>query len=329
MPSPMSESRPSVLVTAVGALIGQGIVRSLRSSGNSVHVVGIDRVVNHYGAGIVDVFRTKPCRETDPGYLEWLHHLIESERVDLVLPGIEEDLFFFHDHAGAMRDWPVRVVMNSNEAIEAGRDKWRMHQSLVASGIEAIPTVLAPDLKVCAVQLGGAPYLVKARRGSGSRGQSIILGEDEWKERKAGYDDGFIVQRVVGEDHEEYTVGLFGLGDGDETEIFVLKRRLWNGGTWQAEVVPADRRLTETCASLNRILRPLGPTNYQFRRTDDAWYLLEVNPRFSASTAIRAGFGFNEAKMCLDYFLWGKKPQHGPLRGGICQRYIAEYFIHE
>lgn len=325
----MSKSGHSVMVTAVGSLIGQGIVRSLRSSGESIHVVGIDRAFNHYGAGIVDVFRAKPCREEDPGYLEWLRHLIESEQVDLVLPGIEEDLFFFHDQVEVMRGWPTRLVLNSTEAIEAGRDKWRMHQNLLAGGVEAIPTVLAPDLVDCASQLGDGPYLVKARRGSGSRGQAIIDSEEEWAKKKADYDDGFIVQRVVGKDHEEYTVGLFGLGDGDETEIFVLKRRLWNGGTWQAEVVPADRRLTEICASLNRILKPLGPTNYQFRRTGDAWYLLEVNPRFSASTAIRAGFGFNEANMCLNYFLKGTNPQSGPLRGGICQRYVAEHFIYE
>ncbi len=317
------------MVTAVGALIGQGIVRSLRSSCESMHIVGIDRAVNHYGAGIVDVFRTKPCREDDPGYLEWLRDLIEDEQVDLVLPGIEDDVFFFHDTVELMRDWPVKIVMNSIEAIESGRDKWRMHQNLLKSGIKAIPTVLAPDLEDCMTQLGQAPYLVKARRGSGSRGQSIIRSEEEWHEKKSCYDEGYLVQRVVGEDHEEYTVGLFGLGDGLETEIFVLKRKLWKGGTWEAEVVSADRDLIDICASLNRVLRPVGPTNYQFRRTDEAWYLLEVNPRLSASTAIRAGFGFNEAKMCLDFFLGGRNPGPNPVRGGICQRYVAEYFIYE
>jgi carbamoyl-phosphate synthase large subunit len=322
----MSTATPSILVTAVGALIGQGIVRSLLAQGQCPRIIGLDRSSNRYGASIVNAYHCKPCKETEDGYLPWLADLIERENISLILPGIEEDVFFFHDHREAMRSWPAKVVLNSPEAIVAGRDKWLLHEQMLACGLPAIPTVPLMEWQDFEASLGPPPYIVKARRGSGSRGQMILPSEEEWKRHQHEFGAQHMVQRVVGSDDEEYTVATFGLGGGAATGFFVMKRRLWNGGTWLAEVVEGDSELEELCASLNRLLKPEGPTNYQFRREKDTWYLLEINPRLSASTAIRAGFGFNEAQMCIDYYVRQQVPATGPLRRGFCQRYVTEHF---
>lgn len=322
----MIASTHTLMVTAVGALVGQGIVRSLRLGPEPHRIIGLDLRVNIYGASLVDHCYQKPCKEDSASYLPWLREVIARERIELILPGIEEDVFFFHDHRAAMQDWPVKVVLNSAQATQAGRDKWLLHEKLTAHGLPSIPTMLMAEWRDFEAQLGAPPYLVKARRGSGSRGQMIFRSEEDWQRHRHQFGDAHMVQRVVGSDDDEYTVGMFGLGDGTATAFLVLQRKLWSGGTWTAEVVDGDAALKELCASLNRMLQPLGPTNYQFRREGGTWYLLEINPRLSASASIRAGFGFNEALMCVDYHLRQRTPVAGPLRRGRCQRYIADHF---
>lgn len=323
----MTAPVPTVMVTAIGALIGQGVARSLRrDDSRPVRIIGIDRSPNRYGASIVDEYHCKPCRENDAGYLPWLAGLVERENIQLILPGIEEDVFFLHDHREAMRDWKVRVVLNSDSAIAAGRDKVFLHEKMVANGLPVIPTMKVSDWGCYEAELGPPPYIVKARRASGSRGQMILHSEDEWRCNRHQFDERHMVQRLVGTDDEEYTVATFGHGDGNASGFFVMRRRLWSGGTWQAEVVEGDADLERICVSLNKLLKPEGPTNYQFRRDGTTWYFLEINPRLSASTAIRAGFGFNEARMCVDYYLHQRKPDQTGFLRGFCQRYVAEHF---
>ncbi len=323
----MMQSRPAVMVTAIGALIGQGILRSLRLAGTEYRLIGLDRITNAYGASLCDVCYQKPCVETDPAYLPWLREVIEREHVKLILPGIEEDVFFFHDHRQQMAGWPLQIALNNDETIAAGRDKWLLHERLLQHGLPAIPSVAVSNWAEMQARLGTPPFIAKARRGSGSRGQRIFRSEDDWQQHGNHFNADFMVQKVVGSDEEEYTVGLFGYGDGSSSDLFVFKRRLWNGGTWQAEVVEADTVLTSFCDALTRIFKPIGPTNYQFRKDGAQWLLLEINPRISASTAIRAGFGFNEALLCIEFYLHDKaRPNPTKVRHGRSQRYVTEYF---
>ena len=313
----------TILVTAIGALIGQGILRSL---GQPHRLVGLDRAADRYGASLCAACYRKPGAESDPAYLPWLREMVARERVEIIIPGIEEDVFFFHDHRAAMSDWPAQVVLNSPAAIEAGRDKWLLHEELLRHQLPAIPTTMPTDLDGLCDALQ-PPFIAKTRRGSGSRGQRILHDESEWHRHRHLLGEDFIMQKLVGSDDGEYTVGLFGYGDGTSSDLFTLQRRLWNGGTWQAEVVAADGALKSFCADLTRIFRPVGPTNYQFRKVDAQWFLLEINPRISAATAIRAGFGFNEAQLCVDFYLAGNpRPKPTMLRRGRCQRYITEHF---
>ena len=57
--------------------------------------------------------------------------------------------------------------------------------------------------------------------------------------------------------------------------------------------------------------------------------LLEINPRVSSATSIRAAFGYNELKLSLEYFLYGKNPQQPVLRKGRAVRYAEDYICYE
>jgi len=317
----------TVLVTGVGAIMGQGIIASLRLADPAIRIIGLDRSADAVGQHACDAFVVKPAlAESSPDYAEFLRQLIERERIDLVLPGIEQDVFYFDSQRALIAQWPVTVVLNTPELIALGRDKWRLHEALLGHGLPAIPSCLPSTWADCQTQLGAPPYWAKPRQGSGGRGQGRIEDEQDLAYFQRKQAPNLLLQRLVGTDAEEYTVAVFGFADGSATAPAILRRRLGAGGaTWSAETVVSDPPIEAFCQRLVQAFKPLGPTNFQFRKEGDQVWLLEINPRISASTSLRAALGCNEAGMCVEYFHVQRRPQFAGLRAGRCSRYIADH----
>ena len=288
--SGVSSVRPRcVVVTGVGAIIGQGIVRSLRRSEPAVRIVGIDRNAESMGPHLCDTFYAKPaCEESSDAYVTFWTELLAREAIDLVLPGLEVDVFFLDAHREALS--ATTLGLNRSELIALARDKWSMGLELPVVGLQAIPSIISDDWARCVEALGSPPFLLKPREGNGSRGMARIGDEADLRywTRKSG--DNYLIQRIVGDASEEYTVGAFGLGDGDSLPPIVFRRLLSGAGNTQYAEVVRHEAIEAAVHQLSRYFRPLGPTNYQFRVDDGVPYLLEINPRLSSSTSLRAGF---------------------------------------
>ncbi len=315
----------NIVVTGVGAVIGLGIVDSLRLCPEDVRIIGVDRNPQAFGKRRCDTFITKPADESGEAYLAFWHDLIAKNAVDLVIPGIEPDVFFFDANRPAFADSRARIVLNSASLVALGRDKWSLFETLHDAGVDAIPSRIAGSWNECIAELGPPPLMMKPRSGSGGRG--IVMLEDEtdfgyWR-TKAG--SNFMVQRVVGSDDQEFTVAVFGFGNGSGTPPAILRRTLGPvGATWWAETVSSCPPIAAATAELNQLLQPEGPTNYQFRLDNETALLLEVNPRISASSSLRAKLGVNEAWMCIEYYLRGRAPGAAELRPGCGWRFIAD-----
>jgi carbamoyl-phosphate synthase large subunit len=317
-----------VLVTGVGAIIGQGIIKSLRKSDKNIRIIGLDKNNQALGQYACDVFYTKPeGDETEPAYLSFWKSLLEKEKIDLVLPGLEVDVFFLNEHRQKLGGKGAVLGLNRSELIDLTRDKWQFGHELKKSGLEPIPTILTDSWSECVQKLGNPPFLLKPRQGNGSRGIIRLADMDDfeyWK-KKSGAD--FMVQKIVGNDEEEFTVGAFGLGHGESLPPIIFRRKLSSAGNTQFAEVVEDSIIAEATNLLGRYFQPIGPTNYQFRKDHKKAYLLEINPRFSSSTSLRTGFGYNEADIAIDYFLYGKKPSVPVISRGQGWRYYEDFFI--
>lgn len=319
-------SLPCVLVTGVGAIIGQGIVKSLRMTGRPVRIIGLDRNTLAYGGKMCDAFYVKPLDEIDSAYPDFLIELVNSEGVDLIIPGIEQDVYYFDCHRDLFEGSGVILTLNQHDLIETARDKWLTTEALRKCGINAIPTTISDDWHECLEAVGPPPFLMKPRHGSGSRGIVLIDEKRDFDYWRTKVGSEFMVQRIVGSKDEEYTVAVFGFGDGFGCRPIVFRRSLSaDGATQSAQVVQEDERIIKAVTHLNQVFLPLGPTNYQFRIEKDDVYLLEVNPRISSSTSLRAAFGYNEALMCLEYFLQGVRVEPPPIKVGRAVRFVDDY----
>ncbi|VFR55877.1 ATP-grasp enzyme-like protein [plant metagenome] len=323
---------PAIAVTGVGAIIGQGIVKSLRADPRDTRVIGIDLSDQSPAPRWVDAFEKKPAgvSEDDPAYLDFWTRIVRAHGIALILPGLEIDVAFLDAHRAHFADLGVRLALNTPELIAQTTDKWDFGGLLADIGYTGIPSLLPPECWAQALeQLGPAPLLMKPRRGNGSRGIVTLHDETDYAYWRAKTRAPCLLQRIVGTADSEYTVGVFGLGDGRYLGPLIFQRRLSAAGnTLMARVVPAHPVLEAAVATLCRHFPPLGPTNLQFRLEGGHAYLLEINPRFSSSNSLRTAFGFNEAAMAVDFYLEGTLPQAPVLREGIAWRYTEDFIHH-
>ncbi|WP_298222811.1 ATP-grasp domain-containing protein [Flavobacterium sp.] len=318
----------NILVSGASGIIGYGILRSLRLSGIPYKFIGTTIYSDSAAEGFCDIFE-QAVPTNDPNYIDWLLKTIEKHQIDLIIPGIEADMYAWSEHKDTLEKSGVKVLLNAQELIDACHDKWVFYQKLKESDLPfAIDTTLESDFKVLKTQFG-LPFLLKPRIGHGSKGIVRVNSEEEFEKHQQYIGSQLMAQPIVGNDDEEYTTSAFCDGQGGFYAYMTLKRKLSKDGfTEKAEVINLEN-IEETLKALCSIFKPIGPTNFQFRKDDDGLKLLEINPRISSSTSIRAKFGYNESQMAVDYFVENKTIGQPKIKNGKAIRYIEDLIIYE
>ena len=121
---------------------------------------------------------------------------------------------------------------------------------------------------------------------------------------------------------------LFRSNGGYHASMTLRRKLSKDGFTDKAEVVQGEQ-FSAALDGLCRRYLPIGPTNFQFRTCADGVKLLEINPRISSSTSIRAAFGYNESAMAVDFYLSGKLPAPPAIRRGHAVRYVEEHIFYD
>ena len=313
----------TILVSGASGVVGYGIARALQMGEAYLKVVGTTTREDSAASLFCDVVEKAP-HTNDPHYYDWLLEIVEKHAVDLLIPGIEIDMLSWSANR-LLLNASVKCVLNTEQLISLCSDKWTFYQDLSGRADPiAIPTYDHGDFNELADKCG-LPFLLKPRRGYGSRGIVRVESESVFEVHREQMQVQLIAQPIVGSDEAEYSVSCFADGRGSAANTFSLRRKLGVGGfTEWAEVVdnsPFDDAVRRLCS----FYKPVGPTNFQFRVHDGDVKLLEINPRISSASSIRAAFGYNEAVMALEYFLNNRIPPVPQTGSGQAVRYVEDY----
>jgi carbamoyl-phosphate synthase large subunit len=316
--------RKTIFVSGASGIVGYGILKSLRNSSESYRLIGTTIHEFSIAPAFCDVFE-KAIPTNHPEYMDWLCNIVEKYSVDMIIPGIEADLYKWTYERQRLQSAGTYPLLNNPDLIELCFDKWNFYQRLVVSnrGI-SIPTVIEGDFYTFPT-----PFLFKPTRGYGSKGIVRINNETEFQLHNDKLGAGYIMQPVIGKEEEEYTVSAFFDKESNLIDYFPLRRKLSaEGFTAEAHVVKLD--VADVLLSLAKEFKPIGPTNFQFRKHEGGLKLLEINPRISSATSIRACFGYNESVMSVRYFLEGILPtpvEKDSLLNKYAVRYMEDYLF--
>lgn len=318
----------TILVSGASGVVGYGALRSLRQTPSRYKLIGSTIYDDSIAPAFCDIFEQAPL-SSDEGYIDWLRKVIEKHAIDMIIPGIEDDMFVWNNHREELTKSGTLPLLNNPELITLCSDKWDFYTKLKTQGMEVlIDSRLEGTFDELSASLG-LPFLLKPRRGYASKGIVIIDSEELFEQHRHALGTKLMAQPIVGNKDAEYTVSAFFDKASNLCCYMSLRRKLSaQGFTDRAEVAtpPGTKAIIR---KLGDLLKPIGPTNFQFRLHQGHLKLLEVNPRISSATSIRSAFGYNENVMAADYFLKGIVPTQPAIRYGYAVRYIEDYIFYD
>ena len=317
-----------ILVSGASGIVGYGILRSLAQVEESCFLVGTSIYDDSVAPAFCDHFELAPPTQ-DPKYLEWLLSTIRRNRIDMLIPGIDVDMHFWLNHISEIEATGALPLLNTPNLIMLCADKWEFYQRIRQEEIRClIESSLKKDFNALSERFD-LPFLLKPRRGFGSKGIVRVASKEEFDDHKSRVGEFLMAQPIVGGDDEEYTTSAFCDGEGGYFACMTMRRKLSTEGYTEKAEVSSNEQFLPAIKKLCQILNPLGPTNFQFRLCDDGPKLLEINPRISSSTSIRTAFGYNESEMALNFFLHRKTPVQPDIRQGRAVRFNDDKIFYE
>ena len=159
----------TILISGASGIVGYGILRSLKKANKSLRLIGSSIYTDSVAPAFCDIFEIAPATN-DPSYLEWLTNIITKHNVDLIIPGIEVDMFSWTENIQQINRSGAQAMLNNPELVKICKDKWLFYEKLKSVGLNCvIESSLSNDFDNLSKKFG-TPFLLKPRQGFGSKG---------------------------------------------------------------------------------------------------------------------------------------------------------------
>ena len=333
-------SRVTIMVAGIGgASLGSEILKSLDLA-EKYRVFGCDISKTAYGLYEEGFEKTYLIDGQD--YVKSVIAACRDAGATLLIPGGEAPMVLLSAQVQALNNAGIRLVCNNPNVIAICSDKAKNFKVLTSLGI-TIPRTTTIEGKD-SIESVGLPCVVKPATGTG--GSALVFFATDVAEaliyadyirRMGGIP---IAQEYLSEEEGEFTVGVLSLPNGSVAGSIALRRALdaklsvimrSRGGVissgYSQGYIDDFPDIRDQCEMLARAIGSTGPLNIQGRLRGSMFIPFEINPRFSASTYLRALAGFNEVDIYLQALLTGKTPSVSSIRKGWYLRSLTEKFV--
>lgn len=285
----------NILVTAIGSFSADCVIASLKKSGH--RVIGCDIYPSEWHPVSKDCYKVYqvPFAIDENRYIEALLQICRTERIDMLFPltDLEIDVLNRHRESFAMDN--VLLCIQSAECLSIARNKYAQTKFFRGSIINIPDTILATENLA---QLA-YPVVAKPYDGRSSEGLYRLMSSDDIlliRNREK-----YIIQELL--QGSIFTVDY--VRDSFGNDFSVPREELLrtkNGAGTTVCITPSDA-LSELASFIGSSLGVIGCINMEFIDSNGKYYLIDINPRFSAGVAFSYCAGYDMVKNHLNCFL--------------------------
>lgn len=327
----------NVLVTGVGGIIGQGIIKCLRMANRSrnsqvkYHIIGVDSSSLAAGLYFSDIGILVPNAK-DQKYIDSINKIIKEYGVSALYIGTDQELDVVGKFSTKIeKQTGAKAMICSKEVIKIARDKWKTFLFLKKNNLPCMDSSL-PETASDFIDRIGFPVVVKPREGYGSIFFNIVSDRKELDNAVSNIErEGWkaIVQEYVPGVDKEYTTGV--LSDIRNNKIISsisIKKYLKCGQTYKGIIddFPEPRNLSEMVAQK---IDARGPINIQTKISEGSHKIFEINGRLSATCPMRAFSGINEPDLLYRNVVLSENLRITSYKKLVTMRYWNEVYIKD
>ncbi len=225
---------------------------------------------------------------TSGDFLSSVMTLCRQESIDLLVPGVDEELAQLADHRDAFG--ATKLMSPESTYIRTMLDKFDTAQALSDAGLRAPET----QLLHAGVAWRDFPCIVKPRVGRGSRGVSVV----ENAEALAGQANslrelasGYVVQELIA--GQEYSVQVIANDKAELQAVFPARIDIKRGITLRA-TGEENAAVVAAVVAIHRALPASGSVNVQGILTAEGEFVVfEINPRISTTLCLGVASGLD------------------------------------
>ena len=279
-----------VLLTGGGGAGNEALWRLL---GNCYELHFGDADVSTIDPSIPENRRHQLPWASDPDFPYRVAAICKRVGIDLLVPGVDEELPPLARHAGALV--PTLLMLPGGDYVELMLDKLLMANALLQKGIP-VPATHPLTSGFGEVSF---PCIVKPRKGRGSRGVRVVgkLEAPDLLRALGGAAGDYVVQEKV--EGVEFTVQMIADRHARLAAIVPVRVDLKRGISIQAEVV-AEPDVIAACLAIHNAIPAAGCYNIQLMLCADGLVLpFEINPRISTTFCLTVAAGVDPIAVFL------------------------------
>jgi carbamoyl-phosphate synthase large subunit len=291
----------------------------------------------HYDGGFA---RTFVVDRDD--YVASILRVCQTEEIRFIIPGGEEPLDLLSRSQPLLAKQGIALAANTPEIMRTFTDKETTFATLAKLGFR-VPKTVCVDSPAC-VSAIPCPCVVKPASGTGGSANVFLAADHDEASLYVSYllrnGKKALLQEYIPEREGEFTVGVLSLPGGRVFGSIALKRTFHNklsvhsrtatglisSGSSQG-LIDHFPSVQATAEAIARKAGSEGPFNVQGRVRDGEFIPFEINPRFSASTYLRALAGFNEIDLYLRCLLGEEAIPAPVIRPGYYLRSFSEVYV--
>jgi carbamoyl-phosphate synthase large subunit len=303
----------TIIVTGIGGVVGQGVLRNISDFDRSIRIIGVNIAEVSAGNYLCDKVIKVPY-SYDAEYIPAISKIVKEEKVDLIIPTTDYESFYLAKNESSLG---VSVASSPSYVTEFCLDKYKNFKAFKEHNIPFAESFLPSEYRGIFDKV-----IVKPREGRGSR--NIHVNPDA----PQAFDDSYLVQKYL--EGPEITTSFYVKKNGALHGFITFERELELGNTAKCEVV--DKYDDELRLLIQKMIIAFpfrGSCNIQSRITSAGIIPFEINCRISGTNSVRTQFGFKDVQYTVEEYLFGVEPSAPVITKGSALRVILDIIYPE
>ena len=284
-------------MTAIGSMSAECVIRNLKIMGNFVVGCDIYPETWHYETALCDKFYQAPYATDKERYIRFLLDICAQNDLRYIIPLTDLEIDVINLHRDIFENRNITLCMQSSQVLAVVRNKYELYKYFESDS-------LVPSIRTCLLtQLNEAvPFPCLAKPYDGRSSEGLIRNATKEQLLAITNKEKYIVQEQL--EGDVFTV------DFCRSELTGVKcaiprqelLRTKNGAGLTIRTI-ADENLMDLSLHIGDELHINGCVNMEFIGRNGVYYLIDINPRFSAGIAFSALAGYDMVNNHLNCFV--------------------------
>lgn len=275
------------LITAIGSMSAECVIKRLKAEEH--FVIGCDIYPGewHYESKLCDKFIRAPYSKDEDDYIPFLIDTCMRYNLNYIIPLTDLEIDVINRQRKRFEEKHIILCMQSQEVLSIARNKYVLSQTFKNdNNVPSIKTCLLTNIS------DDFPFPCIAKPYNGRSSEGLLRSATREQVMAIKNKEDYIIQeQLVG---NIYTVD-YCRSAMTGRDVAIPRQELLrtkNGAGLTIQITP-DEKLRKLASHIGNALDINGCVNFEFISNNGRYYLIDVNPRFSAGIAFSFMSGYD------------------------------------